>query len=217
MKLGLELPPTVPVLAPGKHGYVNFGFVRISDMYRIWIRVGFGYKCSQSVSKQKKMFFFIIFNSWYGPDTSMIWRAMSQTWERKEKGKKMENKEIWVEISTAKGRRRLLQVTAGPGSHPLVGSLLLLLCLSPHLFLSSPSSFSLFSTFSCFCHICLGSNSIMCIPNEPNTAIIKCPAVNYSQRVHLFISFLFPKKDSTIIISALNGYWKLNIKKQFKA
>ena len=188
MKLGLELPPTVPVLAPGKHGYVNFGFVPISDMDRIRIRVGFGYKCSQSVSKQKKMFFFIIFNSWYGPDTSMIWRAMSQTRERKEKGKKMENKEIWVEISTAKGRWRLLQVTAGPGSHPLVGSLLLLLCLSPHLFLSSPSlSFSLFSTFSCFCHICLGSNSIMCIPNEYSyNKMSSCPLFPKSTFIYFF-------------------------------
>ena len=196
-------------------------WILASYPFPIWIGYGYGLDSGTNVARayqsKKKMFFFIIFNSWYGPDTSMIWRAMSQTRERKEKGKKMENKEIWVEISTAKGRRRLLQVTAGPGSHPLVGSLLLLLCLSPHLFLSSPSSFSLFSTFSCFCHICLGSNSIMCIPNEPNTAIIKCPAVHYSQRVHLFISFLFPKKDSTIIISALNGYWKLNIKKQFKA
>ena len=69
MKLGLELPPTVPVLAPGKHGYVNFGFVRISDMYRIRIRVGFGYKCSQSVSKQKKMFFFYLF---FIPGTAQI-------------------------------------------------------------------------------------------------------------------------------------------------
>ena len=117
----------------------------------------------------------------------MIWRAMSQTRERKEKGKKMENKEIWVEISTAKGRWRLLQVTAGPGSHPLVGSLLLLLCLSPHLFLSSPSSFSLFSTFSCFCHICLGSNSIMCIPNEYSyNKMSSCPLFPKSTFIYFF-------------------------------
>ena len=47
----------MPVLAPGKHKYVNFGSVPNSDMYRIQIQVGFGYKCSQSVSKQKKNVF----------------------------------------------------------------------------------------------------------------------------------------------------------------
>ena len=125
----------------------------------------------------------------------MIWRVMSQTRERKEKGKKMENKEIWVEISTAKGRRRLLQVTAGPGSHPLVGSLLLLLCLSPHLFLSSPSSFSLFSTFSCFCHICLGSNSIMCIPNEYSYNKKVQLSTIPKEYIYLFL-FFFPKKTA---------------------
>ena len=114
----------------------------------------------------------------------------------KRKGKNVENKEIWVEISTATGRRRLLQVTAGPGSHPLVVSLLLLLRLSPHLFLSSPSSsFSLFSTFSCFCFMCLGSNRIMCIPNEYSYNKKVQLSTIPKEYIYLFL-FFFPKKTA---------------------
>lgn len=145
--------------------------MRVLASYLFPICIGYGYgldsgtnvaRAYQSKKKKKKFFY-----SRYSPDTFTIWWVTSWTREKKEKGKKLENKEIWVEISTATGHWRLSQVTAGPGSSPLVVSPLLLLRLSPHLFLSSPSlSFSLFSTFSCFCFMCLGSNGIMCIPNK---------------------------------------------------
>ena len=126
----------------------------------------------------------------------MIRWATSRTRERKEKGKNVEHKEIWIEISTATGYWRLLQVTAGPGSHPLIVSLLLLLCLSPHLFLSSPSSsFSLFSTFSCFCFMCLGSNSIMCIPIEYSYNKKVQLSTIPKEYIYLFL-FFFPKKTA---------------------
>lgn len=58
MKLGLELPPTVLVLAPRKHGYVSLA----SYPFPICIGYGYGLDSGTNVarayqSKKKKIFF----------------------------------------------------------------------------------------------------------------------------------------------------------------
>lgn len=112
-----------------------FGFVPVSDTYWIRIRVGYGYKHTQSVSKQKKRFLY----SGYGPDTVKIRPATSWIRGGKKRGKKIkEYKEI---LGRNKYCRRSPQVAPGPVTHPLVFSplrffvVLHLLCFSNLMFL----------------------------------------------------------------------------------
>lgn len=176
--------------------------MRVLASYLFPICIGYGYGLDSGTnvarayqSKKKKEVFLFQVQPRYVHD--MVGYVLDTGEERK--GKKIGKQR---DLGRNKYCHRSLQVLVPiPSSSPHSCFLVFLLICFFHLLLCLSPYSQLFLVFV----LCALAQMVLCV-FPTNTAIIKSPAVNYSQRVHLFISFLFPKKDSTIIISALNGY-----------
>ena len=75
------------------HRYDIFVIILVSDMYLIWIQIGYWYNRTRRVSSEKKRIYFLKF--WYGSNTREIHLRYSEYSSDTKKRKKTNKRRIW--------------------------------------------------------------------------------------------------------------------------